>query len=100
MPSDLLKNIKHTGTGVPASRAFQVILLLCIHIYYFITEMENYDTYTTTSALLVGIFYFMNKLRIIGKIISINNLYILTAIQARTKCIIKKTIIFEQRKIL
>lgn len=24
MPSDLLKNIKHTGTGVPASRAFQV----------------------------------------------------------------------------
>ena len=42
--------------------------------------MENYDTYTTTSALLVGIFYFMNKLRIIGKIISINNLYIYTAI--------------------
>ena len=24
MPSDLLKNIKHSGTGVPASRAFQV----------------------------------------------------------------------------
>ena len=32
MPSDLLKNIKHTGTGVPASRAFQVN-------YYIIEEM-------------------------------------------------------------
>ena len=28
MPSDLLKNIKHTGTGVPASRAFQVLIII------------------------------------------------------------------------
>ena len=39
MPSDLLKNIKHTGTGVPASRAFQVILLFII-----LTELYKIHT--------------------------------------------------------
>ena len=52
----------------------KIYINIIIYIYYFITEMENYGTYITTSTLLVGIFYFMNKLRIIEKIILINNL--------------------------